>query len=268
MGNRVRDNALIADRKAERKKQKTKKRNIAITVAAVCLVAVIAVWVTAALPHYANIEAEGDRYVDRSTGIYYLAAPQNYEPVSYTQKPYGRLSGNYVYPLTGKSTSEWLAEYILLSDDYYACTGVYYREDISLPALEDFYPNRIQVCRDNSKAVVRMADIQDRNDVDSIVHRILNAPDAGYPESSEAVYTLRISSPRYGWIYYNINYIVSGSGRYYYDRGTGRCVEADGIVAGYLEGTGSETDKPKDSSPATGTNAPEESSGTGNGTQS
>ena len=62
--------------------------------------------------------------------------------------------------------------------------------------------------------------------------------------------------------------IVSGSGRYYYDRGTGRCVEADGIVAGYLEGTGSETDKPKDSSPATGTNAPEESSGTGNGTQS
>ena len=94
MGNRVRDNALIADRKAERKKQKTKKRNIAITVAAVCLVAVIAVWVTAALPHYAKIEAEGDRYVDRSTGIYYLAAPQNYEPVSYTQKPYGRHSGN------------------------------------------------------------------------------------------------------------------------------------------------------------------------------
>lgn len=267
MGNRVRNNALIADRKAERKKQKIRNRNIIIIVAAVCLIAIIAVVYIARMPHYAKIEAEGDRYVDRSTGIYYLAAPQNYEPVSYTQKPYGKLSGNYVYPLTGKSTSEWLAEYILLSDNYYACTGVYYREDISLPALEDFYPNRIQVCRDNSKAVVRMADIQDENDVDSIVHRILNAPDAEYPDSSEAVYTLRISSPRYSWIYYNINYIVSDSGRYYYDRGTGRCVEADDIVAGYLEGTSDVTEEPKESVSDTGTKTPAESaSGTGNGT--
>ena len=268
MGNRVRNNALIADRKAERKKQKIRNRNIIIIVTAVCLIAIIAVVYIAKMPHYAKIEAEGDRYVDRSTGIYYLAAPQNYEPVSYTQKPYGKLSGNYVYPLTGKSTSEWLAEYIMLSDNYYACTGVYYREDITLPALEDFYPNRIQVCRDNSKAVVRMADIQDTDDVESIVHRLLNAEEAEYPESSEAVYTLRISSPRYSWIYYNINYIVSESGRYYYDRGTGRCVEADDIVARYLEGQSNETEEPKESVSDTGTKTPAESaSGTGNGTQ-
>ena len=270
MGNRVRDNALIANRKAERKKQKIRERNIIIIVAAVCLIAVIAVVYIAKMPHYAKIEADGDRYVDRSTGIYYLVAPSNYEPVSYTQKPYGKLSGNYVYPLTGKSTSEWLAEYILISEeyDYYACTAVYYREDLSLPALEDFYPNRIQVCRDSSRAVVRMADIQDTGDVESIVHRLLNAEEAEYPESSEAVYTLRISSPRYSWIYYNISYIVSESGRYYYDRGTGRCVEANDIVARYLEGQSSETEEPKESVSGTGTNAPEESSGTGNGTQS
>lgn len=246
MGKRVRDNALIADRKAERKKQQVRKRNLIIIICAVCLAAAAAVWVIATMPHYAKIEAEGKRYVDRSTGIYYLAAPDNYEPVSYTQRPYGKLSGNYVYPITGKSTSEWLAEYILLSDDYYACTAVFYREDISLPALEDFYPNRIQVCRDNSRAVVRMADIQNAGDVESIVNRMLNAPEAEYPDSSVAVYTLRISSPRYSWIYYNINYIVTDSGRYYYDRGTGRCVEADDIVAGYLEGDTTETEPAAD----------------------
>lgn len=243
MGNRVRNNALIADRKAERKKQKAHKRNVIIIVAAVCLIAVIAIWAIASMPHYAKLEAEGDRYIDRSTGIYYLAAPINYEPVSYTRKPYGKLTGNYVYPITGKSTSEWLAE------DYYGIFSVYYAENITLPSLNEFHPDRIQVCSDNSSAVVRLADIKDEDDVDSIIRCILNAPEAPQPTSSEAVYTLRISSSRYSWIYYNVTYIVSDSGRYYYDRGTGRCVEADGIVAEYLEGA--MTELPSEKAPDT-----------------
>lgn len=243
MGNRVRNNALIADRRAERKKQKARKRNIIIIIAAVCLIAVIAIWAIASMPHYSTIEADGDRYIDRSTGIYYLAAPLNYEPVSYTRSPYGKLSGNYVYPITGKSTSEWLAE------DYYGILYVYYAEELTLPALDEFYPDRIQVCSDNSSAVVRLADIKDEDDVNSVIRCILNAPEASEPTSSEAVYTLRISSSRYSWIYYNITYIVSESGRYYYDRGTGRCVEADGIVAEYLEGA--TTELPSENAPNT-----------------
>lgn len=243
MGNRIRNNALIADRRAERKKQKARKRNIIIIIAAICLIAVIAIWVIASMPHYSTIEADGDRYIDRSTGIYYLAAPLNYEPVSYTRSPYGKLSGNYVYPITGKSTSEWLAE------DYYGILYVYYAEELTLPTLDEFYPDRIQVCSDNSSAVVRLADIKDEDDVDSVIRCILNAPEASEPTSSEAVYTLRVSSSRYSWIYYNITYIVSESGRYYYDRGTGRCVEADGIVAEYLEGA--TTELPSENAPNT-----------------
>ena len=212
MSKRIQNKKLLAERKALHKQKKARKRNVIILISAICVTAVIVIAIIASLPHYVKIENVNGKYIDDENGITYLAAPQNYEPVSYTQKPYGKLDGNYMYPITGMSTSEWLAE------DYYGIFGVYYNENTTLPSLEEFYPTRIQVCRDNSSAVVRMADT--------------------------AVYTLRISSSRYTWIYYNVVYIVSNEGRYYYDRGTGRCVKADDTVALYLEGTHNEDSQP------------------------
>lgn len=242
MSKRVQNKKLIAERKALHKQKKIQKRNIIILVSAICVVAIIAIAIIASLPHYVKIESVNGKYVDSENGITYLVAPQNYEPVSYTQKPYGKLDGNYLYPITGMNTNEWLAE------DYFGIFGVYYNENITLPSLEEFYPTRIQVCRDNSTAVVRMADISDYDDVIHIVDAVLNDKTVAEPDSSTAVYTLRVSSSLYTWIYYNIVYIVSEEGCYYYDRGTGRCVMADDMVASYLDETHNE-----DSLPATDT---------------
>ena len=238
MSKRIQNKKLLAERKALHKQKKARKRNVIILISAICVTAVIVIAIIASLPHYVKIENVNGKYIDDENGITYLAAPQNYEPVSYTQKPYGKLDGNYMYPITGMSTSEWLAE------DYYGIFGVYYNENTTLPSLEEFYPTRIQVCRDNSSAVVRMADINDYSDVMHIVNEVLNGKTVAEPNSSTAVYTLRISSSRYTWIYYNVVYIVSNECRYYYDRGTGRCVKADDTVALYLEGTHNEDSQP------------------------
>lgn len=246
MSKRIPDKKLLEARKAAAKQQKKQKRSIILLISALCVLAVLAVTILSSLPHYVKIEAVDGKYVDTETGITYLAAPQNYEPVSYTQKAYGKLDGNYVYPITGMNTSDWLAE------DYYGILAVYYNEKLTLPALEDFSPVRIQVCRDQASAVVRVADISDRDDVLHIVDALLCGEETEQADSGTVVYTLRISSSQYTWLYYNVAYVVTPEGSYYYDRGTGRRVKADGLVDSYLNGSDTEadnTDSPNDSRP-------------------
>ncbi len=213
----------------KRRQQKVRNRHVALLVAGVTLLVIVVVLILSAIPHYAPIvETEDGRFLDKDTGLYYLAAPSNYEPVSHSTKAYGKKDGHYFYPITGQQTRDWLTE------DIYDICGVYYNETISLPSLVDFKANTIHVCKDGD-AVVRVVEIADQADVQAVVNTMLNGEAVTLPDVITTVYTLRIASSEYTWLYYNVVYVVTAEGNFYYDRGVGKAVKADILVENYIK---------------------------------
>jgi len=215
--------------KEEKRQKKLHNRHVALIVAGVTFLVIVAVLIVASLPHYVSITTTEDgRYYDTDTGLYYLAAPSNYEPVSYSaHKPYGKGEGHIFYPITGQDTTKWLTQ------DVYGICGVYYQEDVTLPTLDVFKPSAVRVCVDGEK-VAMVVEIQDASDVKTVVDTMLNGEAVTLPSTSTGVYTLRVVSSEYTWLYYNIVFVVTEEGNFYYDRGTQKAVAAGTLVEDYI----------------------------------
>ena len=240
--------------KEEKRRKKLHNRHVALIVAGVTLAVIVAILIVASLPHYVNITVTEDgRYFDTDTGLYYLAAPSNYEPVSYSaHKPYGKGEGHIFYPITGQDTAKWLTQ------DVYGICGVYYQEDITLPKLDTFQPSTIRVCVDGEK-VAMVVEIDDAADVKTVVDTMLNGEEVAMPDTSTAVYTLRITSSEYTWLYYNVVFVVTEEGNFYHDRSTKKTVAAGTLVEDYIinavkeydTGTNTDSDTVPSTDPAT-----------------
>ncbi len=227
--------------KAAKTEKKLQNRKLAMIVGGVMLVAVVAVLILSSLPHYAKIElTEQGTYRDRDTGIEYAAAPENYEPVSRSKRIYGKFDGRNFYPITGQDTKQWLA-----GDLYGIRSYVYYSTDIELPTLENFKTDTVHVCKDGD-VVVQVAEIARDEHVAAILDAVLNGEPATITATDTVVYTLRLDSSVYTWLYYNIAYVVTPDGYYYHDRGTGRTIEADGLVEEYIKNAVQNGDKGSD----------------------
>ncbi len=229
MSKKVQNKALIAERKAKRKSEK-RRRNIIIIVVAVLTVAVItAISIISSLP--TKFTDSDGRLTNTKTGEVYIQAPDYYEPVSYKQEPYGKCGDNYIYPVTGMNTSDWLTV------DDYGIFRILCKDTSQIPSLKDFSSVEIKVCDDGDK-VVQVASIEDKEDISSIVDTILNGESVSKPDASASVYSLRIASSKYTWMYYRITFVIApDSSCYYYDRTFDRCVAAeDNIIFEAIKG--------------------------------
>lgn len=224
---------LRREARAESKKRKAETRQTAAVAAAIgIIVAAIVTVVVVSMPHYVKLKSSDGKYYDKKNRITYLAAPINYEPVSVTPNAYAKIDGKYfAYPLTGKDTSEWLAE------DYYGIYSLYYSEEIHLPSLDEMAPDEMIVCRDGAESVVGVASVTDKTHLDTILGTLKNGERVTIPDDAECtVYTLRFTSKEYSWLYYDVVYVITADGCYYYDRGLDVSVAADGTLVPYLNG--------------------------------
>ena len=214
----------------EKKRRAARRQTILLISAAIAVVAAVVAAVLLSQPRYAAFaEQEGGWLLDKSTGIRYFEAPSDYEPVSYTRKPYGRLGKRRFYPLTGQSPGQWLTE------DVYGICSLLCAEGTVLPTLAEFEADTIHVCHDG-ETVTAIATITEAADVAAVTDAVLNGETAALPAQSEAVYTLRFASGTYSWFYYNVVFVVTEEGNFYYDRGTGRAVPAGTLVETYIRG--------------------------------
>lgn len=217
----------------EDKKQKTEKRQTAAVAAAIgVIIAAIVTVIVVSLPNYVSLKYKDGKYCDKSNKINYLAAPINYEPVSVMTKAYAKIDGKYfAYPIKNTDTKEWLAE------DYHGIYSVYYNEKIHLPALEEMEPDKMIVCLDGAESVVGVATVTDKDDLAAMLDTVKNGERVEIPQKEgSTVYMLRFTSEKYSWLYYDIVYIITDDGCFYYDRGLNIGVLADDTLVPYLNG--------------------------------
>ncbi|MBE6637270.1 MAG: hypothetical protein E7618_05650 [Ruminococcaceae bacterium] len=223
-------------KKQQKKNEQRRKRYLILSVAAACVLMIGIVMLIASLP--IRFVYEGDAMKNESTGELYYLAPWNYEPAFYTSKTYGRLDGHKVVTLNGDGKDkepidpkQWLAR------DVYGIYEVYYGEGVTLPTLENFEVNAINICNDSADANTFIAAITKSSEIQTVLRSILEGTPVEVPDDGEALanYTLRFSSSRYDWLYYKITFHVNSKGIYYYDRETRTTYVADALIEDYIK---------------------------------
>ncbi|MBQ9080318.1 MAG: hypothetical protein IJY27_04515 [Clostridia bacterium] len=175
---------------------------------------------------------DANTYTDTKTGISYTDAPTRYEAVSVGEKyAKWRNSATTVifHSMEGADPAEWLTE---------SGKVLFYADGVTLPEPDEMDINKILVCVDGEH-IMTLASIENAEHIDSIIDTWQNAEAVEYPALTPTInYRIKMVSPTYPWMYYNLIYIeYSDGGCYLYSRDDGRCVEAGDLIRGYLDGT-------------------------------
>ncbi len=223
-------NTLKKQQHKEAKQQALRRNRLTVlAIAAALAVSVLGGVLLSSVPRYAVFTEENGRCVDGNTGIAYREAPLYYEPVSYEEEaPYGKRGGAYLYPLTGQGTDKWLTE---VSDGF---LRVFYAETIWLPDLARFSVSSVRVYPDAALEQSTAAILKDIHEVSELMEAILHGEEADMPATSEHVYTLKLTSDTYDWLYYCLFYAETAEGNFVRDPATGRVVEVGDRIAKYL----------------------------------
>ena len=214
----------------EAKRQAIRRNRLTVVAILVALaVSALGGVLLSSVPHYARIEEENGRYVDRDTEIVYREAPLYYEPVGYEKEtPYGKREGAFLYPVTGQKTEKWLTE---VSDGFYR---VFYAETLPLPTLDGFSASAIRIYPDASLEASTAAIVKDALEVSELMEIVLHGEEAEMPTAVESAYTLKVASSTYTWLYYCLSYAETEEGCFVRDPATGRVVEVGNRIAKYL----------------------------------
>ncbi len=223
-------NTLKKQKNKEAKRQILRRNHMTVLAIAIALaVSVLGGVLLSSVPRYAAFQEENGRYIDGDTGIVYREAPLHYEPVSYEEDtPYGKRDGAFLYPLRGQETERWLTE---VSDGF---LRVYYAETILLPDLAQFSASSVRVYPDATLEEVTSAILKDPHEVSELMETILHEEEAEMPLTSQRVYTLKLASDHYDWLYYCLSYAETEEGNFVRDPATGRVVEVGDRIAKYL----------------------------------
>ena len=152
------------------------------------------------------LASENGVYVNKKTGVSYLAASANYEAVAIdkdtvvARMPDKKVGDDLFYRIPGTSTEHYL------SNDFYE---LFYAADLTLPTLEQMAPTTALICK---TAVISYSLTQiEEADVLSRLLAVYAGPgfsedvmitDSGVPES----YTLKFQSKEHPSFYYTLSY--------------------------------------------------------------
>ena len=174
-----------------------------------------------------KIQMVGDgKYVDQKSGITYNEAPYCYEPISVSEKAYGRFGTIDFYQIEGVSPEKWLTS-----------TGVvFYADGESVPALSDMNISYATVEIDMNLNF----NISDSNVLEALKDAYVNGeavtrPSPALPASNYLInWMIKLADADRG-IYYSISYFEMSDGRkLLFNRFENRCVEVGNVMQSYV----------------------------------
>lgn len=212
--------------------KRMKHSRIRRRITAAMLVCVMLLSLTACGDGLVRLEYEDDRFVNRSAGLSYIAAPVSYEPTVVGEAyAYYKAADMTLYTLGNADPTLWLT-----TENMGELTTVFHSDTITLPTLAEFGANAIHVCQSDYYTFEVLC-IDDTAVVESVVTQFENGAEAVLPEGASLLhYDMKFASPEWPEIYINLNYYEFESGNYLYSRNTQRCVEIGDLLEDILHG--------------------------------
>ena len=171
-----------------------------------CILATAAILLTVAVIFGAcskgnKFEMSGGKYVDKTSGITYYAAPACYEPISISDELYGTLEKVELYKMGEADPEKWLCE---------ANGSVFYSSDMELPTLGGLDISYAEIVLEDTVLVK----ITDMSVINAIVTVYEDSEDVGRPyvataEDYKINWRIRMADETRG-IYYILSYVEIG----------------------------------------------------------
>ena len=148
-----------------------------------------------------KFEMSGGKYVDKTSGITYYAAPACYEPISISDELYGTLEKVELYKMGEADPEKWLCE---------ANGSVFYSSDMELPTLGGLDISYAEIVLEDTVLVK----ITDMSVINAIVTVYEDSEDVGRPyvataEDYKINWRIRMADETRG-IYYILSYVEIG----------------------------------------------------------
>lgn len=148
-----------------------------------------------------RFEMSGGKYVDKTSGITYYAAPACYEPIEISDELYGTLEKVELYRMGAADPEKWLCE---------ANGSVFYSSDMELPSLGGLDISYAEIVLEDTVLVK----ITDMSVINAVVTAYEDSEDVGRPyvataEDYEINWRIRIADETRG-IYYILSYVEIG----------------------------------------------------------
>ena len=179
-----------------------------------------------------RLEYEDDRFVNRSAGLSYIAAPVSYEPTVIGEAyAYCQSADLTLYKVDGNDPP-----YYMSTENAGELTTVFHSDTIVLPTLTEFQANAIHVC-ESDYYTFEVLCIDEEAFVDRVVTMFENGAEVSLPAGASVLhYDMKFASDTWTSFYINLNYYEFESGNYLYNRGTRRCVEVGDLFWEILHG--------------------------------
>jgi hypothetical protein len=148
-----------------------------------------------------KFEMSGGKYVDKTSGITYYAAPACYEPIEISDELYGTLEKVELYRMGDADPEKWLCE---------KNGSVFYSSETELPALGGLDISYAEIVLEDTVLVK----ITDTSVIDAVVKAYADGEDVGRPyvataEDYEINWRIRFADETRG-IYYILSYVEIG----------------------------------------------------------
>jgi len=214
-----------AAEKDGRKNKILKFSLIAVAAVAVITIAVV-IAISLSSSGLVKITFKDGKFIDKKNGVEYALAPICFEPFA-VGEPYAEYSDKVLYDIPGLSPKEWLTE------EYEGISSLYYSSSFELPDIGEFEPDSVGVC---SGELITIQDfsIDDRETIDAIVNVMSGESISRIAPAGYKSWHLKFTSKKYPNIYYDVLYIKSDDGNYFYNRGLKKVYDAGDIMDFHL----------------------------------
>lgn len=146
---------------------------------------------------------DGDFYCSKNR-VTYVEVDYKYSPVSISKEKFADLEElgkkTELFSLENVDSNKWLAT----ADGRLFCA-----KGQSVPTLDDMDIDKVLICRDGENMSVSLAEITDETSILTVLENISSGSELEYPVVGEAteLLSLRLSSEKYPWLYYNLSYV-------------------------------------------------------------
>ena len=142
-----------------------------------------------------------NEYTNGKTGIKYTDAPSRYEAVAVGEM-YAKWKNSATtivfHEMEGVDPEKWMTE---------PGKVLFYAEGVVLPEVDEMGINEILVCVEQEVAIA-LVSIKNEEHISAIIDIWKNAEAVTYPALSPMRnFKVKMESPDYPWMYYNIDYI-------------------------------------------------------------
>lgn len=198
-----------------------------------CFLAVITACLICLTSCSVKFQYVDNQLLNKKTNEKYNALPIGFEPCGVAGE-YGKFGEFTLYRMTDLDGNEADPETWVTEGYAGGATTIFLNEKIPLPSFSEMTFDVFYICEED-QSVISIATVENEEEIDELVSALEDESEVLWPRNDIiSSYTIKLYSTEYPTVFYSLNYCVTESGNFLYDRGSDICVDIGDMLSEYV----------------------------------